>query len=249
VTLSPTDADLRRRAAVVAGHSGDLVGASVAANDHDPTVRAAGLGALARLGKIGTAELVSALIDSELIVRRRALELAATFDSPTLEGRTTIDNAVLAVLLSDRDDETEIAAWCLGERLQAADDPDDPDDPDDQGDPGNPNTDAVAGGGGGETIESPHMRSIVDALSQVTTSHSEALCREAAVAALGSIGHEAGLPAILVAVTDKATVRRRAVVALAPFDGPEVHQALVTARVDRDWQVRQAAEDLLRLET
>jgi len=40
-------------------------------------------------------------------------------------------------------------------------------------------------------------------------------------------------------------VRRRAVLALAPFDGPEVDEALRTALEDRDWQVRQAAEDLL----
>ena len=53
-----------------------------------------------------------------------------------------------------------------------------------------------------------------------------------------------GLPAILAATSDKATVRRRAVLALAPFDGPEVTDALERARTDRDWQVRQAAEDL-----
>ena len=55
----------------------------------------------------------------------------------------------------------------------------------------------------------------------------------------------AGLPAILAATHDKATVRRRAVIALAPFEGPEVDEALERAREDRDWQVRQAAEDLL----
>jgi len=49
----------------------------------------------------------------------------------------------------------------------------------------------------------------------------------------------------LAATTDKATVRRRAVIALAPFEGPEVDAALEIARTDRDWQVRQAAEDQL----
>ncbi len=39
-------------------------------------------------------------------------------------------------------------------------------------------------------------------------------------------------------------MRRRAVIALAPFDGPEVDAALAAALGDRDWQVRQAAEDL-----
>ncbi len=75
--------------------------------------------------------------------------------------------------------------------------------------------------------------------------HPDALVREAAVAALGSLGDPAGLPAILAATTDKATVRRRAVLALAAFDSPEVDEALARARTDRDWQVRQAAEDLL----
>ena len=65
------------------------------------------------------------------------------------------------------------------------------------------------------------------------------------MAALGALGDPAGLPSILAATNDKATVRRRAVIALAPFDGPEVDAALERAREDRDWQVRQAAEDLL----
>lgn len=85
----------------------------------------------------------------------------------------------------------------------------------------------------------------VDRLVELTRHADDALVREAAVAALGSLGDPAGLPAILAATTDKATVRRRAVLALAPFEGPEVDAALERARSDRDWQVRQAAEDLL----
>lgn len=86
---------------------------------------------------------------------------------------------------------------------------------------------------------------IVDRLVALATGHREPLVREAAVAALGAIGDEAGLPAILTACRDKPAVRRRAVLALAPFEGPEVEAALERARSDRDWQVRQAAEDLL----
>lgn len=85
----------------------------------------------------------------------------------------------------------------------------------------------------------------VDALCAMATSHDDALCREAAVAALGALGDAAGLGAILQATNDRATVRRRAVIALAPFEGPEVEAALARALDDRDWQVRQAAEDLL----
>jgi HEAT repeat protein len=78
------------------------------------------------------------------------------------------------------------------------------------------------------------------------TEHDDALVREASVAALGAIGDDRGLPAILAGCTDKPAVRRRAVLALAPFDGDEVEAALAAALVDRDWQVRQAAEDLTR---
>lgn len=82
-------------------------------------------------------------------------------------------------------------------------------------------------------------------LAEIATSHEDGLCREAAVAALGAIGDPSGLPAILAAMGDRATVRRRAVLALAPFEGPEVEAALTKAANDRDWQVRQAAEDLI----
>ncbi len=81
-------------------------------------------------------------------------------------------------------------------------------------------------------------------LSALAQEADDALVRESAVAALGSLGDVAGLPAILAGTRDKATVRRRAVIALAPFDGAEVDAALHAALADRDWQVRQAAEDL-----
>ncbi len=86
---------------------------------------------------------------------------------------------------------------------------------------------------------------VVPALVACATDHADPLAREAAVAALGAIGDPAGLAAVLAACTDKPAVRRRAVLALAPFDGPGVDAALATALTDRDWQVRQAAEDLL----
>ncbi|HEX3621398.1 MAG TPA: HEAT repeat domain-containing protein [Acidimicrobiales bacterium] len=86
---------------------------------------------------------------------------------------------------------------------------------------------------------------VVARLAEVAVGHDDALCREAAVAALGAIGDERGLPAILAATRDRPAVRRRAVIALAPFSGPEVDAALAVALDDRDWQVRQAGEDLL----
>ncbi|MGQ0830972.1 MAG: HEAT repeat domain-containing protein [Microthrixaceae bacterium] len=90
----------------------------------------------------------------------------------------------------------------------------------------------------------PAEPGVVARLAALATDHADALVREAAVAALGAIGDPLGLPAILAATADKATVRRRAVIALAPFEGEAVEAALSRAREDRDWQVRQAAEDL-----
>ena len=78
--------------------------------------------------------------------------------------------------------------------------------------------------------------------------HPDPLCREAAVAALGAIGDPGGLPAVLGALDDKPAVRRRAAVALAAFDGPQVEAALRRCLDDRDWQVRQVAEDLLAVD-
>jgi HEAT repeat protein len=78
-----------------------------------------------------------------------------------------------------------------------------------------------------------------------TTTHDEPVVREACAAALGSIGDERGLSAILIACTDKPAVRRRAILALAPFEGEEVDAALAQALEDRDWQVRQNAEILV----
>ena len=69
--------------------------------------------------------------------------------------------------------------------------------------------------------------------------------REAAVAALGAIGDPSTLPVILAACDDKPAIRRRAVLALAAFDGDEVEARLRAALEDKDWQTRQAAEDLL----
>jgi len=85
----------------------------------------------------------------------------------------------------------------------------------------------------------------VEELVRTARAHPDARAREAAIAAIGSIGDPRGLPAVLDALGDRPTVRRRAVVALAAFDGDEVQAALENAVKDRDWQVREAAEILL----
>jgi HEAT repeat protein len=92
----------------------------------------------------------------------------------------------------------------------------------------------------------PAMRQeAIERLSALSATHREAHVREGAVAALGAIGDPRGLPAVLAALTDRPTVRRRAAVALAAFDGEEAESALRRCLEDRDWQVRQVAETLL----
>ncbi|MEE9413733.1 MAG: HEAT repeat domain-containing protein [Acidimicrobiales bacterium] len=93
--------------------------------------------------------------------------------------------------------------------------------------------------------ERPVEDHIVAALARMAEGHDDPLCREAAVAALGALGDEAGRQAILAGLDDIVAVRRRATLALAPFDGDDITAALQQALDDRDWQVRQAAEDLL----
>jgi HEAT repeat protein len=202
----------RRRAAAVAGHTGDVDLPRLLLDDEDPSVRATALGALARLDAVMPPEVQHALEDPDPAVRRRAAEVLAGAGGE-------LDEVRLGPLLHDADDTVvETAAWAAGERLGRAAE-------------------------SGRPLPEPEL---VRVLAELATGHNDALCREAAVAALGSIGDEAGLPAILAATHDKATVRRRAVIALAPFDGPDVDAALERARNDRDWQVRQAAEDQLR---
>jgi HEAT repeat protein len=90
---------------------------------------------------------------------------------------------------------------------------------------------------------------VLDALVDLARNAEDALVRESAVAALGAIGDERAVDTIIAACADKPAVRRRAVLALAPFEGPEVDSAIERALDDRDWQVRQAAEDLRRAQS
>ena len=88
----------------------------------------------------------------------------------------------------------------------------------------------------------------VERLSLIATGHDDARCRESAVAALGAIGDDRGRAAILAALEDKPPVRRRAIVALTNFAGPDIDDALARASEDRDWQVRAAVSQLAREE-
>lgn len=94
----------------------------------------------------------------------------------------------------------------------------------------------------GEHLYAPAVTELIS----VATSHTDARCRESAIAALGAIGDDRARPAILAALDDKPAVRRRAIVALANFEGPDIDSALERAREDRDWQVRAAVDQLGR---
>ena len=193
----------RRRDAALAGHVADEAGARVGLADDAGPVRATALGALARMNRLGPADLVAGMTDASADVRRRACEL-----SPLTAPDPAVEDAVVAALADQDVLVVEAACYGLGE------------------------------------LGSRARSGTVDALAGVATTHPDPLGREAAVAALGAIGDAAGLPAILAATADKPAIRRRAVLALAPFAGPEVDAALARARGDRDWQVRQTAEDL-----
>ncbi len=134
--------------------------------------------------------------------------------------RDDIAVSAVATLLEDNNHAVvEAAAWACGEKVSANH---------------SPNCDNVAA-------------EVVQRLARLAEHHDDLLCRESAIAALGAISDPAGLPAILAGLKDKPEVRRRAVIALAPFEGTEVEAALLQATNDRDRQVRTAAAELLNL--
>jgi HEAT repeat protein len=108
----------RRRAVVAAGHRGDRGTVEAARSDPDPSVRAARLGALDRLGSLRVADLGEAFRDPDPTVRRRAAVLGARCGG-------TGSRSTLPSLLSDRLEDgdplvVEAAAWALGERRDRA---------------------------------------------------------------------------------------------------------------------------------
>lgn len=152
-------------------------------------------------------------------------------------GQLTVDE--LAAGLVDADPTVRRRALAIAAHLPGTDSPttlallDDPD----------PVVAETAAWATGERV--PPEAGAGDALARIATTHPEHLVREAAIAAIGAVGDPVGLPAVLAGLDERATIRRRAVVALAAFEGPEVEAALTRALDDRDRQVRQIAEDLL----
>lgn len=204
-------------------------------------------------GTITTAaKLRSGLHDIDTSVRRRAAVEIGRWSSAD-PGPTGSDTEVLATALieclaaPDEPTVCEVAAFACGE-LRFTDDSTSV----------QRDSEDIAAESGGQTgfqtqdhvttIGTEIRARVVAALSAQATGHEDHLCRESAVAALGSIGDPDGLAAVLAGCEDRATVRRRAVLALAAFDDPLATEALVRLLSDRDLQVRQAAEELLAIE-
>jgi HEAT repeat protein len=99
----------------------------------------------------------------------------------------------------------------------------------------------------GERRADPESAEVVARLVALAGGHREPLVREAAVAALGALEAPEGRAAVLAALHDKPHIRRRAVLALAAYEGDDIDAALHRAASDRDWQVRDAAAELLRI--
>lgn len=200
----------------MAGHRDRPVEASALAADPDPAVRVAALGALDRLGALGAESLVQAMSDPQPAVRRRACVLAGRHAWRRPDAGATSDEGYAAVVAGI---------------TRALSDEDDL------------VVEAAAFSLG--ELRPEGGCAAVDALCRLARSHASALCREAAVAALGAIGATSALPVVLAALEDTVYVRRRATVALVAFDDPRADAGLRRCLTDRDWQVRQAAEELL----
>jgi HEAT repeat protein len=213
-----------RRRALVAGHTGDTSGALELLCHPEPSVRQAALGALASAGNLDTRLILDALVDQSWTVRRRACELA---------GRIAItevaeDGTTAGALLDQSGALLDLLVETLADREPLV-------------------AETAAWALGELTLQvraTGHAR-CVDSLGVMATKHADPLCREAAVAALGAIGDPSSIDYVLAALGDKPPIRRRATVALAAFEDPRVDAALNDCLTDRDWQVRQAAEDIL----
>jgi len=111
-----------------------------------------------------------------------------------------------------------------------------------------------------QALESPHWlvveeacflagelgdRDLVPRLVELALGHEEPLVKEAALGALGALGDDRAIPAIVSALAStNVYLRRRAVVVAWAFEDPGLAEALAAAHGDRDPQVRAILADL-----
>ncbi len=207
------------RRVIEAGYTRDLPVIERAWADVDPILRSAALGSFHRAGCLTFEQILRGLADPKPAVRRRAAELASRMDFDHTEGEPTKEERQAEQSITSALDQA------LNDEREVAE------------------MAAFALGEIGSAPGPPLHTSIISHLETMALHHPDPLCREQAIASLGALHSSCSV--ILDALHDKATVRRRAIIALSPFDGPRVEAALRQALEDRDWQVRQAAEDQL----
>lgn len=196
---------------------------------HDPAIRSTCIKLLIRSGQCDEDICQKYSHDVHSMVRfhvaqaigMKRSEHAIRNEQPTGDGQTQLfreedqfDGILFSLLLDPDPLVVEVAAWAIGEN------------------PPLPKT--IIG------LSSTPL----EALCSLAEAHTDPLCREAAIAALGACQHPESIPTLLKGCQDKAPIRRRAFISLASFESDEIDEAIERGRSDRDWQVRQIIVDL-----
>ncbi len=244
---------LRRRDVAESAYLGNKEIAIRAISDLDPKVRAAGLSSLFKLGAIDLETLINSARDHDPSVQIRALDLIGDLFRIGSDGPEEVlaksncwpnisdtwpkelFKSLLLVFLhtiSSNDPLVVVAAFsAVGEILSYE-------------------VDAEKEGLARDLIRFLLVEpSLVQAAIEICQTHKDPRCVEQAVASLGIFGLN-GVPVGLNTVINVAqngvpATRRRAILALSGFDDPKIEPVLEKALLDKDWQVRQCAEDVL----
>ncbi|NNN21824.1 MAG: HEAT repeat domain-containing protein [Acidimicrobiales bacterium] len=244
---------LRRRDVAESAYLGNKEIAIRAVSDLDPKVRASGLSSLFKQGAIDIETLIKSANDQDALVQVRALDLIGDLflngsDGPeallskSKTGANCLNsspkdvfNSLLIAFLKvafASDPLVVVAAFsAIGEIFSYE----------------------VNGQKEGLTRDLIEFlladNSLVEAAIEICNTHKDPRCIEAAVASLGVFGSKGvsvGLDTVILVAQDGVpATRRRAILALSGFDDPKIEPVLEKALLDKDWQVRQCAEDIL----
>ncbi len=205
----------RRRAVVVAGHTGQETVARSTLHDPSPGARASALSALARMGSLQVHDIIEAMADPQDDVRRRACEVAGRRGRADMgEEMATLVDELVIVLTDKAAPVVEVACYALGE-LGGGEAP-----------AGVAAALSTVARGHADPLCREAAVAALGALGQpdglpavLSALQDKAAVRRRAVIALAGFEED--------------------------FDGDEVQGALRKAVSDPDWQVRQGAEDVL----